>query len=174
MSYLADDLTRLIRYAQGLGIRVLIKDYTGNGDGAGWTTDGTEIVLYRWPRQTKIRMVLDLLHELAHHLSFVYSGRKTSKSLEKALHLEADRTKKDPIIPKRFRKLIYESEVKDAEYREIIANEVNLKIPKWRIKADKELDIWLYKWYYDTGNSATLKASSEKYSELKGKYKNGN
>lgn len=174
MSYLTDDLARLTRYAQGLGLRVSIKEHAGDGTGAEWLTDGVtqEIVLYRWNRQTKTRMVLNLLHELAHHLSFVYSGRKISKTLLKALDMEDSRSKSDPVIPKRYRKLIYESEVKDAEFREIIAHETNLKIPMWKIKADKELDIWLYKCYYDTGSTPTLKASNEKYKELKDKYRN--
>jgi len=172
MSYLQDDLKKLIKYAQGLGLRVVIKDYDGSGDGAGWTTDGTEITLFKWKNQTVTRMILNLLHELGHHMSWVYSGRAKDKKIETALDLEDQRkSKHSPVIPKRYRKLIYESEVKDAEYREQIALEVGLRIPTWKVKADKDLDIWLYKMYYDTGNTPTMKDSSAKYKELKDKYR---
>lgn len=176
MSYLQDDLSKLIKYAQGLGLKVSIKPYNeGSREGAGWTTDGTEITLYKWPNQTITRMILNLLHELGHHLSWVYSGRVTTKRLEHALDLEEQRKNdKSPVIPKRYRKLIYESEVKDAEYREQIALEVGLKVPAWKIKADKELDIWIYKMYYETGNTPLVKDITALYKELKDKYRGSN
>lgn len=173
MHYLQEDLAKLTKYAQGLGLKVSVKEYTiRSGDGAGWTTDGTEITLYRWANQTTTRMILNLLHELGHHLSWVYAGRGRHRALEKALYMEDQRTsKRDPVLPKRYRKLIYESEVKDAEYREQIALEVGLRIPAWKIKADKELDIWLYKMYYETGNTPSQKEGAAKYKELKDKYR---
>lgn len=172
MSYLQDDLNKLIKYAQGLGLRVVIRDYDGSGDGAGWTTDGTEITLFRWKNQTITRMILNLLHELGHHLAWVYADRITNPKVDNALAAEDSRKKGDPFIPKRKRKIIYEEERFDAQYREVIAKEVGLRVPLWKIKADIDIDIWGYRVYYETGKHPTAKDMNTLYKELKARYKN--
>ena len=59
MSYIDDDLNRLIHYAKGLGVKVSIKDYVPYSDDAGyWITDGSEIQLFRWKGQSKTKLVL--------------------------------------------------------------------------------------------------------------------
>lgn len=176
MSYLKDDLSRLVRYAQGLGLRVSFKEHTpGDSTGAEWLTDGKdqEIVLYTWSGVSKVRLILNLLHELAHHVSFRHDRSKVSKTLLKALDMEDERDPKGAPIPKRYRKLIYESEARDALYREAIAIETHLKLPMWKIKADKDLDIWLYKCYYETGDTPKTKEISCKQTELRTKYREG-
>lgn len=174
MNYLQEDLKKLIKYAQGLGLKVSIRDYDGKGAGGGWTTDGKEITLFKWKNITTTRMILNLLHELAHHLAWVYADRTSSSDLEYALDMEDSRTKRSSSpIPKEMRRLIYEEEKHDAQYRESIAKEVGLRIPWWKIKSDMEVDIWGYRIYYETGNHPTQKEINEKYRELKVRNKNG-
>lgn len=173
MSYMQDDLNKLIKYAQGLGLRVVIREYDGGGAGGGWATDGTEITLFKWKNITITRMILNLLHELAHHMAWVYADRVTKPRVEKALDAEEAREKGSPPIPKRQRKIIYEEEKFDAQYREVIAKEVGLKLPNWKVKADIDVDIWGYKFYYETGDHPTTKEMNIIYRELKERYKNG-
>lgn len=171
MSYKTDDLARLTKYAQGLGLTVTVKLYKGGGTGAEWTTDGQEIVLYKWAGQSRTRMVLNLLHELGHHLAFVHDGRKVSKKLEDALYAEAARKPGSRPISKDKRKLIYNAEAKDAGFRHLIAKEVNLKLPMHKLNADIEIDMWDYARYYETGEHASAREIREMQKQLRAKYK---
>lgn len=156
-NYLSLELEKLIKYAQGLGLKVIIKPEDGSGLGGGWTTDGEEIILYKWKGISTTQMIMNLLHELGHHMSFVYDGRVVKADLENALMLEGLREGGSEPIDKSLRKLIYESEKRDGEYRLTIFREVNLKIPEWKLKVDIELDNAIYKHYYQTGDFPTSK-----------------
>ena len=119
--------------------------------GAEWHTDGAAITMYTWPRQSKSLIILNFIHELGHHLDWVYSGRKMSEAETNAHIMEYSRQKKDPVLKKSIRKKIYDSEVRGMNYREAIWNEVNIKLPKWMLMADIDLDEWIYRRYYETG-----------------------
>lgn len=150
-----DEIKRLIQYAKSLGLTVAWKEHKRGDPGATWLqTDnvpvGIEMFVYKG--QSKISIILTLLHELAHHLEFVYNGRKDSPELIEALY-QADN--KHTVVSKAQRKLIFETEKAACPYRELIANELGLKIPMYKLKADIDLDIWIYKHYYLTGKLPT-------------------
>lgn len=168
MHYLEKEFRRIKKYAEGLGIKVTLSNLTDDNAAAMWTTDGKEIVLFNYKKEGWLSLCLSFIHELAHHMAWVYSGRKTDLKTDQALYNESER-KKDETISKEDRKLIYESEKNDAQYQTVIWNELNLKIPKWRVELEKELDIWIYYQYYLKGYFPIKKEIKQKRSELKSK-----
>lgn len=171
MSYIDDDLDRLIHYAKGLGIKVSIKEYVPRSHDAGyWVTDGTEVQLFKWKGQSKTKLVLILLHELAHHMSWVYSGKVFNPKYTEASEKESDRTKQDPPIKKALRKIVYMQELNDSKYQHSIAFEVGLRVPKWKIDMEIEIDMYIYQYYYIKGEYPTTKQTKLKMKELREKY----
>ena len=82
-----NELARIVKYAQGLGIKVVWKQHVpGQNTGATWSEDvnGTEIEMYMWPDKSKTKTILDFIHELAHHMAWVESGRKMTKKSRNA------------------------------------------------------------------------------------------
>ena len=171
MSYLDDELVRMQKYAEGLGIKVSRKLHKRGCPGAEWHTDGSQITIYQWPRQAKATLLLNFLHELAHHAAYVYSGRKSHSLTDRALLEEDARKETDPPLAKSKRRLIYETEKNDSKWREIIHHELNLKLPIWKVRADVELDLWIYKRYYVTGNYPKQRDVDLKQEKLKKKWK---
>lgn len=164
------ELARLEKYAQGLGIRVVYKTHKRGDPGATMTTDGTELTLYIWPRMSKRRIILNFIHELGHAMSFIYNNRKIKTKEDAALFAEDSRKQSDPVLPKRLRRLIYEGEKSDARYRAQIWHEVGIKMPERLLKIDIDLDNWVYLVYYETGEMPTAEAIKIKGQELKEKY----
>lgn len=154
MSIRDEEIKRLTQYAKSLGLTVTWKQHQRGDPGATWIqVDGKPvgIEMFTWPGQSKTLLILNLLHELAHHLEFVYRGRTDPADLLDALYMQ----EAGENISKAQRKLIYETEKAACPYRELIANEIGLKIPMYKLKADIDIDTWFYKHYYLTGKYAT-------------------
>lgn len=156
-----EEMNRLKRYAQGMGISISIKPFKKGGDSAAWTIDGSAIELFMKKRTTKINEILSLIHELAHHKAFVANGRAVPAKVDKAL--DGARTEND-------RKVIYEMERDDSAYWEDIYHDTHCTFPiKWLYK-QKEFDVWNYEVYYKTGKFPTKVQSRKKFRELSQKW----
>jgi hypothetical protein len=166
-----NDLKRLQKYAEGLGIKVVWKQWKENDPDASWTTDGSEITIYEHPRQSKTDVILSFIHELGHHQAWIYNGRKEDLKTNRALDLDEKRKTDDPPIPKEQRKLIYESEKNDADYQDLIFKELNLNIPYKKFIVNKKLDVWMYYRYYITGEYPTQTERDKKRKQLNGRRK---
>ncbi len=168
------ELERMHKYAESLGLKVIYRKCKGEDVGAVVTAiDGVPqtLTLYSWPGKSKTQQVLDFSHELAHMISFIYKGRRDSQQLLDALVEEGDRKPGDKPISKRKRKLIYECERKDSEYRANVIAEMNIKVPEYKWRADVDLDNWFYHYFYINGNYPTHKMILEKKKELRNKYR---
>lgn len=170
-----EELKRLEKYAYGLGVKKI--NYAkplGDSTGAEWSVsdDGTEveITFYMHTRISKRALILNFIHELAHHLSWIYRGKQDSPELETALQTEYSRKKSDPLLDKEDRKLIYLMEKEDAQFREAIWKEVDIKIPIEYLQADIEVDIWGYKRYYMTGHHPTNFEMKKQQTKMRKKY----
>lgn len=164
-----EEIKRLEHYAKGLGIKVTWKPYKkGTHVGAEWTTDGSEIIIYVRNRMSKSLIILNFIHELGHHMAYIYKGRPGQMKSDDVLIKEAE----GKTLTKQERRLLYKEEVADYKYRELIYEEVGIKIPKYIFLADIDLDRWLYYRYYVDGKFPTYKKAAEKYKEFKKKYKN--
>lgn len=169
-----EELNRLIKYAEGMNIKVSFK--RENTDSvAYWFTDGSGITINTKYCKTKTLCILALIHELGHHLQFIYDKeRKPDESLNNALdrHEQYEYNIIDTPAPKAMRKKILDDEREGAKWWETIYNETDMKFPIWRLHAEKEFDLWKYEVFYETGHFPKGKARSEKYKEIKRKWKN--
>lgn len=158
-----EELNRLIRYAQGMGLSVRFKPYVPySSTAASWTTDGTELTVYTSPKDSKIDMILSLIHELGHHKAFIKKNRKIDPKIDKAL---------DDDSKKKHRKLILEYEREDTQYWEEIYKDTNCQFNINKLYKQRELDIWIYEVFYEYGEFPTQEEQREKRIELTKKYK---
>jgi hypothetical protein len=161
------EITRIEKYAAGLGIKVTWVRHKKRGDntGAEWTTDGSEIYMYIWPGKTKTQIVLDFVHELAHHMAWLADGRKITNKVEAAFGEMCNDTKHNP-ASKDARRIVYEIEKADAAYRDKVWDELGIQIPRWKMEVDRKLDIWFYKYYWRTGKDPIRKVCRKKRKEF--------
>jgi len=158
-----EEIQRLIRYAQGMGASVHFKPYNPNkGNLASWAIDGTEITIFVRKNSSKIEKILSLIHELSHHKAYINNDREISPELEDVLD------KDDPNKKERHR--IWRSEVRDSKYWETIYKDTNCQFDINKLYMQRELDLWIYEIYYETGVTPTGKVRREKMKELKKKY----
>ena len=158
-----EELNRLIRYAQGMGISVRFKPYVPRSRvAAEWTTDGTEITIYTSANCSKLDKILCLIHELGHHKAFVNNDREVDPKVEEALDNEENR-KKD-------RKRILDMEIEDSLHWEEIYRDTNCRFDIQKLHKQREFDIWCYQVYYETGRDVTQKEKTAKRKELRRKY----
>lgn len=166
----AKEIQRLQKYSQGLGISVSFKNHSPGLAGATWTVapDQTvELTLYIWKRQTKTQIILNFLHELAHHMAWVYQGREFTEQLANILNKNAE----DIPLTKKERYAIFKEERDDAVYRLQIAKEIGIKIPEWKIQVDSKLDEWIYYYWYENNEYPTSSDTRKKRKELANVYK---
>lgn len=159
-----EELQRLKKYAEGMGVSVLFsKKYSDNAV-AEWQIDGKQIVIYENNHGSKLEMVLSLIHELGHHLEHVRNNnREIDRKLEEAIDNEEEK--------KKHRKKIYDWEEKGSEWWEEIYRDTNCKFPIYRLQIAKEFDLWQYEVYCELGSFPSRKKQREKLKELNLKYK---
>jgi len=158
-----DELNRLMRYAQGMGVSIRFKPYVPRSSvAAQWTTDGSEITIFTDSTCSKLDKVLLLIHELGHHKAFVNAERTVDSKIEEALDSEEQ--------SKRERKRILDMEIADSLHWDQIYKDTNCKFNIKKLHKQREMDIWLYEFSYEQGRDATGKEKKAKRKELKEKY----
>jgi len=168
------EISRLKKYAEGLGIKVYFKPYIRGMGIAEWDLDDQSITIYEKKSFSKTDYILTFLHELGHHLDWVYNNRKNDPEDVKAQELlcageiEGDRSD----IPKKYRKRTYEMEKSGIYYMSIIYKELGLKIPYWKVKLQQDLDIYPYFILYKEGRFPTSKEDKEYRKKMTKIYKN--
>jgi hypothetical protein len=166
MSIRDKEIARLEKYAESLGLRVFWRKHKRGLPGAVWEIENNEVrlIMYTWPRMSKTLIILNFLHELSHHLAWVYNNRELPKSVDKAF------AKEMISLTSNDKRIIYETEKEDSKYRLIIAHELDIRIPEWKIKLDIEVDIWFYYTFYKEGKYPTLTRVLAKQKELRSNY----
>jgi hypothetical protein len=153
-----EEISRLIKYAQGMGVTVRFKPYVkGSKDEADWALDGSEITIYTTSRTSKIQKILSLIHELSHQKAFIDAGRVFDSKIEEALDSDA----------KRHRKRVYDMEVADSVYWEDIYKDTNCQFDIKKLYQQRELDIWMYEVYYKTAKFPTVEEKKRKMKSIK-------
>jgi MoaA/NifB/PqqE/SkfB family radical SAM enzyme len=154
-----DEISRLIKYAEGMGLQVKFKPRARNGNAAEWTIDGTEITIYQKKNEPKIETILSLIHELGHHVWFIHDmNRQISKESKDAFESEAP--------SKKERQKILLEEIAATKWWHVIYKDTNCKFDLWRLNVQMVLDIWIYEVYAEIGKYPTKKQGREKYKEL--------
>jgi hypothetical protein len=168
------EIQRLISYATGLGLVVIYDDSENAMAAASWAIDGSEITLYTRHKQSKTDIILALIHELSHHLHWIWEKKrkpdfKFDEAITREMLLENDETTVP--TPKHLRKKILDIERAGIAYWDSVYNDVGLKIPFWKVQMYKEFDIWQYEVYYKNGKFPVRKLRLEKIKTLTAKYK---
>lgn len=158
-----EELKRIEKYAEGLGIKITYKKQKKTDPEADWTTDGTEITVYLRPRQSITQIILDIIHELGHHQAWVYNNRTTPISLDNALGRDKH-NKKDRLA-------ILKDEENGAAYHTMIYKELGLKIPQWKVELERDLSLEIYRYYAKNNEWPTVFWRKQKKKELIKRYK---
>lgn len=163
------EFKRLVLYAKSLGLKVTIFNRKNPNMEAYWTTDGKELGIYCGSKVNKTELILTIIHELGHHLHYVREKkRKTPIKLDKAW----DKENKSQLLSEFERKMILEDELAGTEFWDSICKDINIKIPKWRIEMQKEIDMLPYEFYFKTGDYPRGKTKEELIRKIKEKWKN--
>lgn len=158
------EIERLIKYAGGLGVKVLFSKRLSDDSLAEWYTDGTQITVFEKEHKSKLEMVLSLIHEIAHACEFIRNNnRQFDEKLEEALLNEEEK--------KRHRNKIYDWEEKSTQWWEEIYRDTDCKFPIYRLYIQREFDLFQYEVYRETGKFPNRKNRNDKRKELKEKYK---
>lgn len=173
MSVRDEEIKRLIYYAKGLGVKVIVyKERRRKGDAAAWTTDGSQIEIFAKSNSSKTSIILSLIHELGHHVWFIHEKeRQPDLKFDEALERENLVGKGDRAAPKHLRKKIYDVEKASTEWWNSIYKETDIKIPEWKLTAAMEFDTWMYEEYYETGFFPKGKHKKDKYREVQAKHR---
>jgi hypothetical protein len=168
-----EEIKRLIHYAKGLGVKVVIYNKNNADADAQWTLDGTLIEVYASSKTTKTDIILHLIHELGHHVWFIHEkDRQKDLQFEEAITREnLFQEETDVPTPKNLRKKIWDVEVSGTKWWESIYKETNLKIPIWKMQAAMEFDMWMYEVYYETGFFPKGESKRLHYLAVQEKYK---
>lgn len=169
-----EELKRLIHYAKGLGVKVIIYQKSHKDMAAQWTIDGTLIEVYAGKGQTKTETILDIIHELGHHVWFIHEkDRQPDLKFEEAITRE-NMYEEDPEnpTPKHLRKKIWDVEVAGTKWWEVIYKDTNMKFPIWKLHAAMEHDMWMYEQYYETGKFPKGMKKRQHGIDVRRKYRN--
>ena len=157
MSIRDEEIKQLIKYANGLKVKVQFKKgYRGCG-GADWSWEPPTITIYE-PQRSKTQVILNLLHELGHHMDWIYNDKLVKEDVIRAYEILNNTgvfVSDNKHIPKRFRKIILEEEKAAIEYMETLWKELDLGIPRWKVKLAQHLDLFEYKFFYKHGRFTT-------------------
>lgn len=156
-----NEIKRLVSYLNGLGVKVTFYSKNNSEGEADWATDGSEICVYSVKKKSKTKILLDLIHEAGHMVWFIHAkDRQPDLKYEEALERPTDST------PKHLRKKILSTEIEGTKWWDTIIKDVDIKLPKWKIEASKEFDIWMYEVYYETGLFPAGKIRNERYRSI--------
>lgn len=164
-SLVQKEIDRVVKYAQGLGIKVTLRNITArSGNQGGWSIDPPCIFIYT-KGITKQDVLLSLLHELGHHHDWIETGRPDFQAV---FEEECNRKEDDPPLVQSKRGIIYRDEAQGISYMLGIADVLDLRTPpRWRIIAEMFYDRWNYKVYYLTGGAPTKEEKKIKRDKLK-------
>lgn len=154
-----EEISRLIKYAEGMDLQVKFKPRTRNGNAAEWTLDGTEITIYQKKRESKIETILSLIHEISHHVWFIHDMNRQIDQESKEAFASEEPTKK-------MRKKLLDMEIAATKWWDIVYRDTNCKFKKWRLEVNKTFDIWVYEVYSEIGEFPSKKEGRLKYKEL--------
>lgn len=160
------EIKRLEQYCKGLGIEISYKQRKTGDPEADWNMDSNKITIYLHSRLTKTQIILNIIHELGHHMDFVYNNRKITDKVDRAWGKENNNLP----MSKKQRKVIYDDEVNASKFRSQIIHELNLKISNDLLNMDIDMDLFVYGYFYKHGMYPDVNTCNNKKNELKLKY----
>lgn len=173
MSIRDQEISRLVSYAEGMGVKVRFNNVSKDNS-AEWTLDGSLITIFTKTNKSKTETILSLIHELGHHVWFIHEkNRLPDLKFEEAIEREnlfAEDLATTP-APRKLRNKILRCEVAGTKYWEAIWKETNIKLPKWKLYAAMEYDVWQYEIYARTGHFPKGPFKRNKLREIRDRHK---
>ena len=167
-----EEIKRLSNYIKGLGLKVIFTSSTKGDEAASWATDNSEIVINTRNNDSKIDIVMSMIHEIGHALHNLWEkNREPDRKFEEALDHTYEAEELGLDTKKRQRKVILENEIAGTRYWEATYKETNMKFPIWRLYANMEFDIWQYEVYSETGIFPNNSERTKKMKEIAAKHK---
>lgn len=166
------ELERLIKYAEGTGLKVKMNNTESDQGCGGWATDGTELILYLKTHRSKIEQILTMIHEISHHVWFIHKkNREPDLKFEEALERQNLYEVDEAVTPapKHMRKKILDVEIAGSRWWETIYKETDMKFPIYKMHLQMEFDLWIYEEYYETGHFPSSKDRKAKWKEIRKK-----
>jgi hypothetical protein len=169
-----DEINRIKKYAQGLGVIIKFVPYFKGAGAADWSWQDKTINIYMHSGVTKISIILSLLHEIGHHLDWIYKNKQTANKVETAYTdlvqgmMHGQRTD----LNQETRNIILKEELDAIHYMSIIYKELDLKFPYWRLKVAQAMDAFDYKMLAKQGRFSTGSEYRDYKNKMKKYYKN--
>src|ERR1700722_13956814 len=111
------EIQRLINYIKGLGLKVTLSSKRVTTDAALWYLDNSEIVIYKNNNNSRIAIVLALLHEIGHAIHNIHEkNRQIDEKFENALEHVDEAENLEIDTSKRQRKIILNNEIAGTKY----------------------------------------------------------
>lgn len=146
------EIERLVKYAESLGTKVVF-NHRNIENSAEWHIDGSQITIFTRNQKSKSETILSLIHEIAHHVWFVHEkDRQPDLRFEEAIDRQNLFFDSSVPVPKKHRETILRREIAGTKYWEMIWKDTNIKLPKWKLFAAMEFDIWMYEQYLENGS----------------------
>lgn len=166
-----DEIERMKKYCAGLNIQLRFVNKPNRAHFSGvatWSPNPSEIIIYTKKHSSKTAIIMSLLHEIGHNC---YYSLNNKPGIPDAYSAESERTRSSPPLLKSQRKQIYDYERLSIVYMLPIALELGLKIARWKIEAQMELDTWVYAYYYEHGCFPNQIEYRDMKNEIKRKHK---
>jgi Zn-dependent peptidase ImmA (M78 family) len=113
------ELNRLIKYSEGLGLTIEFRPDTKESPseyGGFYDDSDKKITIFLEKKTTIKRQILTLLHEIGHHLDFIYKNKKEPMYVTTAYHAEVWRIDRKKKLPRTLREIIYNCEKDGIKY----------------------------------------------------------
>lgn len=154
-----NEIKRLILYAKALGQKVIIRGMDDDTVGE-YCEEDKAITINKKAHRSKTELILTITHEICH----AKYKQLNNTSLSEGLLLDGK-------VPKRLRKEIRDFEVESLQLMTNIIQELNIKIPIWKVLRQRDFDCWIYEMYYQNGKFPDGEPAYSKWMELSEKYK---
>ena len=166
MSWVDDDIRKLATYASSLDVAIDIRPFTTKREfEAAYFPVDKKIVIYS--RTSRTYFILVLIHEISHvREERSYKNKKDPVALAKALRKQDN----NQSLTKADRKAIYKSECIAADFALLIAQELDLKVPKYKLKAECRLDKMVAMYYYRYNRYPDPNLIEKKRKQLRERY----
>lgn len=159
------EIKKLILHAKSMGFIVIIRNTSNDSADAEFDWESKRITIYKMENMSKTMVVLRLIHEIAHLIGYIKKNRKVNNTM-----LEAYDKFSSDINTKKTREYILKDEQRDLKHWDSIVAACDIKIPKWRIDMQKEVDICMYELYYLLGDDCNDETRDYFYKIIKKRY----
>lgn len=163
-----EEIKRLILYGKSLGGKITVRDYAFEHEGEIVFDPKYVININKRVHNNKTEIIMTLLHELSHLRYVIANNYKFSDAFTDEIWKIEEQDEK---VPLKYSKDIAEFELESLELMPVIATELGIKIPSWKILRQKDHDQFMYEYFGNNGVFPDTNTVDVKWKMLTEKYK---